>query len=90
MALLCTPEFEMQEVHPENGEVFTLQELQAFVGRYIEIVGTYKNWYALGNVDGIRLGLPLNARASNLIDRLLFGDILFLTHEEMEKGEDDE
>jgi hypothetical protein len=56
-----------ETVHPHNGKKFTLEELQAFVGGYIERVQLkaghgHATMYA--NEDGKGKDLPYNAHAS--------------------------
>lgn len=67
MAKLVTPDNEEIIVKPKNGKTFALEELQKFVGGFIELVP-----YRLGgklmfvNEDGIALNLKMNKIATNL------------------------
>lgn len=55
------------EVRPNNGTDYTLEELQGFVGGYIEIVPTYKDDEILVvNEEGKLEGLPFNKEATLL------------------------
>ena len=57
------------EVQPKNGTDYTLDELQALVGGYIEVVRSYKKGHILViNEEGKLLGLPYNGRATELAD----------------------
>src|SRR5215471_12097134 len=51
---------------PGNGKFWTLRELQAKVGGYIEVVRTTDGRWMLVNEDGKRLQLPLNPVATKL------------------------
>lgn len=53
----------------KNGP-FTAQELQAFVGGFIEVVNLGRNHWLVVNEDGLRLELPLNEVATRLVRRL--------------------
>src|SRR5712692_148041 len=74
MATIYRPDGTNQEVQPANGRSFTLDELQLIVGEgtdegrgYIEIVPCKDRKHILVlNEEGKLLGLPINARASEL------------------------
>ena len=70
MATLFDPDGSEREVRPANGSDFKLDELQAFVGGYIEIVHPQgRRWrqkLLVINEEGKLQGLPLNARASEI------------------------
>ena len=53
-------------VVPENGKHWTLRELQAKVGGYIEYACTKDGRYMVVNEDGKRLKLPVNPVATEL------------------------
>lgn len=58
-----------QSVRPADGKKFSLPELQKFVGGYIELTKTSKprrDMYV--NEEGLIHDLPINAKASQLID----------------------
>jgi hypothetical protein len=86
------------EVEPDNGSAFTVQELQEFVGGYIEIVRgpRFANGptFIVINEDGKRT-LPRNGFATYLyhlgggpFDDWIVGDVLVCSRAEL--GEDDE
>lgn len=54
-------------IEPRNGKKFSLEELQGYVGGYIELIRTKKpvrDMYI--NEEGKLNGLPLNAKATEL------------------------
>jgi len=57
MATLLTVHGEIKQVHPTQGESFTLEEMQAFVDGYIEHIGVYEDRHVIGNEDGLLIGL---------------------------------
>ena len=65
MALLIKADGSEMEVHPANGKCFTLEELQGFVGGYIQEIDVGDREMYL-NEEGKYLNLPLNARATRL------------------------
>ena len=97
MAILIQPAGSNDEVVPEDGQRFTLQELQAHVGGYIENVRlpaeTKTNGYPIQtmyvNEEGLLLGLEHNLNASMIADRHLVGNALVLFQGEQEE-EDEE
>jgi hypothetical protein len=55
----------VEEIHPAHGRpMFSLQELQAFVGGYIEVVRALDGMWLVLNEDGKGLGLPANDLAT--------------------------
>jgi hypothetical protein len=58
-------------VVPANGKFWTLGELQAKVGGYIEIARTTDNRFMVTNEEGLRLELPYNPVATKLY---IFGE----------------
>jgi hypothetical protein len=66
------------EVKPSKGKHFNLQELQKFVGGYIELVYLPNNRIMVVNEEGKVDGLPVNERATNMItfDDVIVGDVL--------------
>lgn len=53
-------------VQPANGSDFSLQEVQAIVGGYVELVRLWDGRIMLINEEGKLEGLPLNAEATRL------------------------
>lgn len=81
MARLIRADGTEQEVHPGNGRRFTLPEMQAYVGGYIERVRLRpKNGRRtlLVNEEGLIEGLPYNPKASAMAlpGTMLVGDAL--------------
>src|SRR5260370_15096635 len=74
MALILRPDGGEEEVSPASGKTFSLEELQKIVGEgtptgrgSIEIVPCKDKQHILVlNEEGKLLGLPINARASEL------------------------
>lgn len=77
---------EVKDVVPKNGKCFTLEELQGFVGGYIERVQTPQgNMYV--DEEGLLKGKRTNLTASKLAGVLwLVGDAILVSpdHEEVE------
>jgi hypothetical protein len=73
MALLFDPAGSApRRVEPADGQSFTLDELQALVGGYIEVVGLAPagdgdRYLLIVNDDGMRLGLPPNHGATSAV-----------------------
>lgn len=67
MATLYPVQGEPREVLPANGKTFTLRELKAFVGGYIEIVYARNGELLIVNELGKLEGLPKNEAATRLI-----------------------
>ena len=75
------PDGTHNEVIPANGEYFTLEEMQGYVGGYIEFALVRGDNDTLGmvvNEEGMLLGLPLNEIASILSQQgFIFGSVLY-------------
>lgn len=87
------------EVTPLNGTHFQLDELQAFVGGYIERVVTPTGEEMYVNEEGKLLGLNINVLATKLygnLDDVICGDVilghpdLFRSPEEREELTDND
>ncbi len=63
-----------EEVHPKNGTDFKLDELQDFVGGYIEIIHLNDGRIMVINEEGKLLDLPVNLLAT-VQYQLSFGPI---------------
>ena len=73
---------------PANGKTFTLEELQAIVDGYIELVHLpYGKDYVIGIVDeeGRLKGKPRNMPASTFSGQDLMGDVLFCNKSMLEE-----
>ena len=83
-----------ETVRPKNGAEFTLQELQSYVGGYIEAVRLDDDTVMWVNEEGKLKGLPPNAQATVMAqgrirpDDHIVGDVLIATL--LESGGDDE
>lgn len=74
----------VETVHPTNKETFTLEELQGFVGGYIEALRMDTGQMMFLNEDGKSMGLPFNLIADLLAHDLtgiashdsIVGDVL--------------
>jgi hypothetical protein len=66
MAKLIKTDGSVQTIKPLNNETFSLQELQGFVGGYIEIISLKDNTYMVLNEEGKLEGLPINDVATNI------------------------
>jgi hypothetical protein len=72
----------VHEVRPANGSVFTLKELQAFVGGSIELVCTSDGQDMYVNEEGLLDDLPFNPTASLLAGQHIVGDVIVCTRQE--------
>ena len=78
---------ETKYVEPKNGKDFKLDELQGFVGGYIEVVdvltGAPKGSIMIVNEEGKLKGLPYNGIASAMVGFLdaIVGDVLVCDRE---------
>lgn len=57
---------EQIDVQPRNGKTFELDELQAFVGGYIEILYIKNNKFMVVNEEGKLNGLDVNAIGTHI------------------------
>lgn len=64
------------EVEPKNGTDYSLEELQGFVGGYIEIVRIDDERLMVVNEEGKLNELPINSMATYLVRELIVGDVL--------------
>ena len=78
MATIYKTNGEVIETTPKNGKDFSLEEMQAIVGGYIEIVYLDNGQIMVVNEEGKINGLPLNENASMLVGYtdLIMGDVL--------------
>lgn len=78
MATLIKTDGTQTVVHPKAGigKSFTLEEMQGFVGGYIEIVHLACGMVAVVNEDGCLIGLKPNPRAKLVTGYHLVGDVL--------------
>ena len=71
-----TQEAKTVRVLPKNEQSYTLDEIQAMVGGYFEVVFNDEGYVVLANEDGLTQGLPLNEVATNLYGKKLVGNIV--------------
>ena len=96
MALRIEPDGSMVDVFPGDGHRFTLPELQAQVGGYIEpvrpLMETEFNGYTIQtiyvNEEGLLMGLEHNLKASMIVGKHIVGNALALFQGEQEDEED--
>jgi len=94
MATLIPADTPPREVAPRNGRAYTLEELKAIVGGYIEAVPMPDGRVMFLNEDGHRLALPVNRIATAIVRMVrpgggdvVVGDVVICTL--TEAGEDD-
>lgn len=81
-AELITTTNETRDIAPANGKSFSLAEMQAYVGGYIEIITLPDGQIMVMNEEGALQGLPQNALATvmahNVItsSRGIVGDVI--------------
>lgn len=68
----------MSPIHPDNGNKFTLDEVQKVVGGYVQVIRLAHNMKLLVNEDGLMKGLPLNILASQMANRKIVGDVILV------------
>jgi len=66
MAIVIAPDGTRTTLTPADGREFTLPEMQAVVGGYIELVTLNDHQQMWVNEDGHRLGLEINLIATQL------------------------
>ena len=76
MALLIEANGSEQTIHPQNKKRFSLEELQKFVGGYIERVPTQEPKDFLVNEEGLLKRLPMNGKASTLVGQMVVGPLV--------------
>lgn len=76
MAQIIKTNGEIIETQPSNGTDFSLTELQAVVGGFIEVVHLSDGRLMVVNEEGKLDGLPINEKASELYPDLIVGDVL--------------
>lgn len=100
MAYLITPNGLGKEVSPANGEIFTLEELQGYVGGFIEhitmpygaVVMNQIYYHAFVNEEGKLQSNPVNPRATlaweagngRPLGDVLVGNVLFFHEHEVD------
>ena len=88
MGILMKSNGDVEEVAPNNGKTFSLQELQQYVQGYIEIVGVGDKYLIL-NEEGKLIGLELNVKATEIFIKyrgatdVVVGDVLLADDDEI-------
>jgi len=83
MAQIIKTTGEIIETEPSNGTDFSLTELQAVVGGFIEVVHLPDGRLMIVNDEGKLNGLPVNPKASELYPDIIVGDVLVCEHYEI-------
>lgn len=83
MAQIIKTTGEIIETEPSNGTDFSLTELQAVVGGFIEVVYLPDGRLMVVNEEGKLNGLPINEKASELYPDLIVGDVLVCEYYEI-------
>tara|TARA_Y100000310_G_scaffold43588_1_gene40676 strand:+ start:88 stop:357 length:270 start_codon:yes stop_codon:yes gene_type:complete len=86
MARLIHPDGIEEIVHPEAGTTFSLEELQRFVGGYIERVPTpaVRGIDCVVDEEGLMKQLPMNMKASAIVGggQMVVGSMVVLSGKE--------
>lgn len=83
MAQIIKANGEIIETQPSNGTDFSLPELQAVVGGFIEVVHLADGRLMVVNEEGKLNGLPFNKKASELYPDVIVGDVLVCEYYEI-------
>lgn len=86
MALIIKTSGERTHVTPENGEYFSLKELQKVVGGYIELVNikaVFTDDVMVVNEEGNLMELAPNEEASIYAQQPIVGDVLICKRKEI-------
>ena len=75
---------EVEDVNPQDSKAFSLQELQDFVGGYIELVQLPTKETMVVNEEGRLRELPYNSVASSKAQRLIVGDVIVMSQVELQ------
>jgi hypothetical protein len=87
MAVLYEPSGRDRQCRPRDGKKFTLDELQALIGGYVEMVripGDVGRRIFFVDEEGRLKRLKPNVRASHLAGRLLVGNALLCNPKEVD------
>lgn len=90
MATIYKANGEQQEVTPENGKNFQLEELQKIVGGLIDMVGIGGDEIMVFNDEGKLMELPFNKEATKRFQEafqaydFIVGDVLICKDSEVE------
>lgn len=80
---------EVKEIEPANGKDFSLEELQGYVGGYIEATRTKDGRTLIVNEEGKINGLEINSKATDIygyyLHDVIVGDAVLINNEELFK-----
>jgi len=84
-AIVITEEGKTSELIPNNGETFSLKELQEVVGGYIEIVAisAFPNKILVVDEEGRWRNKRPNLQATALVGREIVGQVLLIDKSQM-------
>lgn len=71
-----------EEITPHNGVSFTLAEVQAIVGGYVQMFGLLDGYVMLMDEEGKLKGKHCNTVASGLAHQLIVGTVLVCKEEQ--------
>ena len=77
------------EVTPKNGETYELEELQGYVGGWVQVVNAFNGKILVLNEDGKMIGLEVNEKATRMYSYVLaagdclVGDVLVINNSEL-------
>jgi hypothetical protein len=80
-AFLVAVDGTVTPLKPGNGKSFTLDEVQALVGGYVQLLAIQKKpfiLYALMDEDGLLKRLPLNPEASRIATQKMGRDMIMV------------
>ena len=78
MAMYIKADGTEKDVGPNEGDEFSLKELQGYVGGYIELVHLPSGKILVVNEDGLWKNLKQNMRASVLARQPIVGDCILI------------
>lgn len=85
-AYLIKTSGEIKEITPKNGSEFSLEELQGYVGGYIEAVSTKDERTLIVNEEGKINGLEINSKATDIygyyLHDVIVGDAVLINNNE--------
>jgi hypothetical protein len=69
MAYLIHPDNREETVKPKNGKRFSLKEVQALIGGYVQVIDCCDGSLLYVDEEGLPKGLQTNVSASNLLQK---------------------
>lgn len=87
MATLYKTTGEKVTISPKDGRRFSLEELQLYVGGYVELIRIGRDNYLVVDEEGTLKGLPLNPGATKIVRQLgythIVGDAVYCKEVEL-------